>query len=140
MSIASAIDRFRARQADQFTATATIRRETGASTTNPTTGVVSKPSTTVAVDEPCKVLAVDSSGEEVQAAETIVSEIDVRIRFAVGTDVERDDLVDITSSTYNPLDVGRTYRVLAVDRREWQISRTVLAREVLAPMEHPGGS
>jgi hypothetical protein len=82
----------------------------------------------------------DRSGEDAKAAETVLRLVDHIIKFPVGQDVQMDDVVTITSSTYNPTDIGRQYRITDVDRREWQISRRCNVEETVVPQlnEHGG--
>lgn len=134
----TALDFFRDRQAEQFTATADVLRPIGEPTFNEMTGVVTQTVETAYEDEPCKVSSNDRAGQDIQAGETEMRLIDSTIKFAVALEVYKDDVVRIVSSTYNPTDVGKTYRITDVDDREWQISRRCVVEETLVPMIDAG--
>lgn len=137
MSIESAVTRFRAKQAEQFSQTADIYRPVGEPTFTPEDGYA-QPVVTVTAGVACKVTSNERQGQDVQAGETEVRLLDHTIKFPVDTPVEVNDIVEVTASTYNPLDTGITYRITDVDRREWQISRRCVIEEVIVPLLHGG--
>lgn len=140
MSVGSAITRFRARQAAQFSATAAVHRPVGEVTFTPETGSV-QPYDLIYPAIACKLTSEDRSGNDASAGETVVRLVDQLIKFPVESDLRMDDIVTITASTHNPTDVGRQYRVTDVDRREWQISRRCNVEETLVPqLNEEGGS
>lgn len=134
----AALEFFQDRQAEQFTATADIRRPIGEPTLNEDTGQVTQTTETVYEDEPCKVTSNDRAGQDAQAGETEVRLVDSTIKFAIETDVHPNDLVTIVTSIHNPTDVGKTYRTTDVDDREWQISRRCVVEETIVPMIDAG--
>lgn len=134
MSIESALARFRKRQAAQFTQTADIDRPIGEAEFDPTTGFTTQPVLRIRSGIGCKLTSNARQGEDVQAGETEVRLVDHTIKFDVGIDIEKDDLVTITNSKFNTADIGVQYRVTDVDRREWQISRRCVVEETLVPM------
>lgn len=133
MSVDSAITRFRRRQAAQFTQRATILRAAGEPTFDESTGLATQPYDTIGTDRPCKLTADDPSHRKVDVGDTQARTTALRLKFPVGEDVEPLDVVTITDSVYNPTDVGRSYLVTAVDRREWQISRLCDIEETTVP-------
>lgn len=140
MSVASAIARFRSKQAEQFTATATVHRPIGEVVFTPETGSVQNYEL-VYSSIACKLSSEDRSGNDVGAGETTVRLVDQLIKFPVESDLQMDDIVTVSSSLHNPTDVGRQYRVTDVDRREWQISRRCNVVETLVPqLNEEGGS
>lgn len=134
----TALDYFRGQQAEQFTATADVNRPIGEPTFNEVTGAVAQTVRLVYEAEPCKVSSNDRAGQDVEAGETELRLVDSTIKFGIETEVYKDDLVTIVSSTHNPLDVGKTYRITDVDDREWQISRRCVVEETLVPMIDAG--
>lgn len=134
-AVDAGLDFFRGQQADQFSQTATIRRPTGELVTNPATGLVTQPVATVATGARCKVTSGERVGQDIDVAETEATLVDHLVKFKVGTDVEKDDLIEITGSRYDAADIGRIYRVTSIDRREWQIARRCVVEEVLVPMD-----
>lgn len=134
----NALDFFRGQQAEQFTATADVFRPIGAPAFDESTGLVAQTVETVYEDEPCKVTSNDRAGQDVQAGETEARLVDSTVKFAVASDIHKDDIVVITSSTYNTADIGNRYRVTDVDDREWQVSRRCVVEETLVPMIDAG--
>src|SRR5690606_8649122 len=118
MSLEGAIDRFRRRQADQFSQTCNVDRPTGEPTFNPATNTVTQPVERIHTGLECKVSSNDRSGVDTPAGETVVRLVDCDIKFPVGTDVAMNDLVTIVTSKYHPLSVGKQYRITDVDDRE----------------------
>lgn len=136
--IGAALEFFRDRQAEQFTATADVVRPIGEPAFDASTGLVAQTVETVYEDEPCKVSSNDRAGQDVQAGETEVLLVDSTVKFAVALDVHANDLVRIVTSTHNPTDVGKVYRITDVDDREWQISRRCVVEETIVPMIDAG--
>lgn len=132
MSIATAIARFRAKQADQFTDEATVSRPVGEPTTDSTTGEVTQDYTDVLAG-PCKIRPLERSGSDVTAGETRVRQVDVGGKWPVDSDIRNDDIVTVTASEYDASMVGRQYRVTEVNADGWQIARVVGLEETLVP-------
>lgn len=133
MSVDSAITRFRRRQAAQFSDRATIRRPVGEMGFDEDTGLASQEYETVGTNRPCKVVRDDRAGRNVNAGETTLLVSSRLVRFPPEEDAEVNDVVTITSSTYNPTDVGRSWRVADIERHTWQIARSCYVEETLAP-------
>lgn len=134
MSIDSAITRFRKKQAEQFTQTCNIDRPVGEPIFDPDTNQVTQPVERRYTALACKVSWNDRAGQDVEAGQTELRVVDAEVKFPVGTDVAKDDIVTITSSTFHALGVGKQYRISDVDDREWQISRRCVIEETLVPM------
>lgn len=134
MSIDTAIRRFRERQAAQFTDFATIRRPVGEPTFDEDTGLATQEYETVGTLRPCKLTAHDPASRKVPAGETQLRVVTLQLKFPVEEDVQPDDIATITASTYNPTDVGKSYRIVSVDPRTWQISRLCEIEETLVPL------
>lgn len=135
MSVDSALRRFRGKQAEQFTQTARIDRPIGLPVYDPETRTTSQPVRTIGT-KACKTTNQDINGVDVQVGETTVRTVVNLVKFEPGTDLENRDLITIVSSKYNPSDVARQYRVLDVDRREWQIARRATIEEVVVPLSN----
>jgi hypothetical protein len=133
VSITSALARFRAKQAEQFTQTGRIDRPTGEPAYDPNTRQSAQPVTTITT-KPCKVTSGGTQGNDTDVGETTARIVGHEIKFPVGTDLQYLDIVTILSSKFDPSDVGRQYRVLDVDRREWQISRLARIEETVVPL------
>lgn len=133
MTIDAAITRFRRRQAAQFTDRATIRRPIGEPTFDTETGLAGQEYETVGTGRPCKFVRDDRAGRDVSAGETSLLVASLVIRFPVEEDVEVHDVITITRSTYNPSDVGRSWRVADLERHTWQIARNCNVEETVAP-------
>lgn len=130
MSLATAISRFRGRQADLFVDEATVERPSTTTTFNPTTGTLTPDPPTEMYAGACLIRGVKWEGTNVEAGEA-----DVRLRlftakFPVDTDVEVYDIVTPTASTYDESLIGREFWVTDVLRDGWQISRSVMCKEV----------
>lgn len=133
MTIDAAITRFRRRQAAQFTDRATILRPVGEPDFDENAGRATQQYETVGTNRPCKFVRDDRSGRNVDAGETSVLVASILIRFPVEEDVDTHDVITVTSSLYNPLDVGRSWRVADLERHTWQIARNCVVEETIAP-------
>jgi hypothetical protein len=138
VSIATALTRFRAKQAEQFSQTCTVHRPVGEMTYDPDAQESTQPTELLYTGLPCKVTSNERAGSDVDAGETEVRLVDMMVKFPIDTDVAMNDVVTITASTYHPLSVGKQYRILDVDDREWQISRRCTIEETLVPMSWEG--
>lgn len=135
MSIESAIDRFRGKQAEQFSETVTITRPIGEATFDDETGEYAQ-ATETAYDGPAKVrpnTRSGSTGEDRQVGQTEARILDMIVRLPVDTDVREDDVIAVTDSTYDVGMPGRSFRVTDAPADGWQIARSVIAVEVLVP-------
>lgn len=138
MSVDTAITRFREAQADQFTQTATVTRPTGDVEFDEDTGLETRPADVIATGEPCKTTAVEQIGTDRTVGHADVRFNDLMVKFRHDLDVQRNDIVTITDSVYNPADIGLTYRVTDIDRREWQIARRCIVEEITVPHVEEG--
>lgn len=134
MSIATAISRFRAKQAEQFSDSATIRRPVGEPEFDTVTEQYTQDVITIYTG-PCKLRPVAIRGEdEANAGETVVAVPDSECKFPVDTDVQRGDIVTITGSLYDAGMTGKTFTVGRVPSDAWQISRIVILQEIIPPL------
>lgn len=129
MSLASSIARFNRKLEQQMTATAHVDRPVGEPVWDADEETTVQQYDRIYTDRPCKPKSDARDLRKLAAAETEVDLSDRTIKFDQDTDVRVDDIITITSSVYDPLDVGMTYRVVVVDRREWQIGRVVGVEE-----------
>lgn len=132
MTIDSAITRFRAKQAEQFTETVTVLRPVGELEWDPDTGDVDQDYDDV-YDGPCKIRPTDRSGLDTPAGETEIQRLDEEGKFPVDTDVRRDDIVLVTASLYDAGMVNATYRVTTVPKDGWQIARVTTLEQITVP-------
>lgn len=138
MSIASAITRFRAKQAEQFTTTATVYRPIGELETNPNTGEVTETFDTI-YNGPCKIRPkANRSTDEVDTAETQVALPDFTGKFPVDTDIQRGDIVTVTACTLDAGMAGKSYTVVDASNDQWQISRVVGLEQIVVPLLNGG--
>lgn len=133
MSISTAIARFRARQAEQFSDTANVLRQVGELETDPDTGAVTRNLTTVHAGEPCKIRPSGRTGSDIQAGETELRRIGMEGKFTVDLDIRKDDIVKVTASRFDASMVDRTYRVTEHQADGWQIARVLDLEEILVP-------
>jgi hypothetical protein len=138
MTVDGAITRFRLRQAAQFSDRATIQRPTGEPGYDEASGLSTQDYDTVGTARPCKFVRDDRSGRIVDAGESRLLVSSSTIRFAHDEDIEVDDVVTVTASTYNPTDVGRSWRVADIERHTWQIARNCTVEETVAPLLNEG--
>lgn len=128
MSLDSAVARFRQRQADLFRDEATIAAP-GARVFNPTTNSYSTPAGATRYAGPCLIRPLGVGGgathAQVEAQETNVSLLRLLAKFPANTPVELDDVVTVTSSTYDAALADRSFVVVAVDVDGAQVSRRV---------------
>lgn len=129
MSLESAIARFRIRQRDQFRDEATVSRP------NPggamAAGDVWIPTAAAPVySGPCLMRAFTWEGSSTVSGDQEVRLRRLRAKFPVDTDIERDDVVVPTSSTYDESLPGVAFRVTDAFRDGWQICRVAILEEV----------
>lgn len=132
MTIATAIARFRARQAEQFTDSGTVYRQVGELTTDPDTGAVTRTFAAVYVG-PCKIRPAERSGSDLTTGETEVRLIDVAGKFPVDTDLRLNDVLVMDDSAYDTTMAGRQYRITEANADAWQIAKVVGLEETLVP-------
>lgn len=139
MTIETAITRFRAKQAEQFTDEATVSRPNGAPATDPDTGAVTQLYAEV-YDGPCKLRPAERRGSDIEAGETEVRVFDMVGKFPVDEDIRHGDIVTVTDSLYDATMVGRQYRVAEAPADAWQIAKVLSLEEVLVPELYEVGS
>lgn len=140
MSIDTAIARFRARQAEQFSDEVTVSRPVGELVTDSTTGAVTQTYDSIYEDRPCKIRPAERSGNDVAAGETELRMVDMVGKFAVNDDIRKDDILTVTASLYDTSMVARQYRVTEAPADAWQIARIVGLEETLVPALNPESS
>lgn len=134
MSIATTLPLIRQRLHRQLTARATVVRPVGEPTTDRTTGEVTQDTVTIGTGRPCKVKTGDAGGsDKATAGEGPVRNVDAVIVFPLEEDVIEGDIVTVTASIYAPGFVGKSYRVVELDRREWQAGTFAKVEYVLVP-------
>lgn len=134
MSIETAIARFRTRQADQFTTTATVNRPIGEPVFDPQTGDVTQ-DYELTFSGGCKIRPDSTrSTAEVDAGETSVALPDFNAKFPVDTDIQRGDVVLVTASRHDAGMVGKTYTVAMAQNDEWQIARVAILDQTVVPL------
>lgn len=134
MSVERALTRFRRRQAEQLTASAHIDRPLGPPAWDPESQATVTPVSRAYANRRCKVTSLEAEGTDRTTGQSEARFVGHLIKFDPDTDVRPGDLVTVVSSRHNPLDVGITYRVTDIDRREWQIARRCIVEEVVVPM------
>lgn len=136
MSVATAIARFRSKQAEQFGETVTVGRQVGELATDADTGAVTRTFTTVYAGR-CKIRPAGHVGSDVRAAETELRRIEMIAKFPVNQDIRKDDVVTVTASKFDTTMVGRQYRVTEHPADGWQIAKVVGLEETLVPELFP---
>lgn len=135
MGFAEDLAHFRAEQEKQLTATARVVRHLGDPVYDPVTGRSVQPVQTVLAAAPCKITAFDALGSDVEVGQTQARIGHHLVKFVHDAPVMIGDLIEITSSTYNPSDIGLLLRIVDIDRREWQIARRCVAEEISVPID-----
>lgn len=135
MSIATAVARFREKQAEQFSDTANVVRPVGEPDFDPDTEQYTQDAVTIYSDEPCKIRPASVRGEHRdEIGETNVGTPDYDGKFAVNADFQRGDVVTVTASLYDSSMVGKTFTVKQAPADAWQIARVVTLEEYLPPL------
>jgi hypothetical protein len=131
MSLDTAISRFRRRQADLFRDTATVKRpSTTDGTLDPVTGEWTPATATTIYTGACLIRAFVWEGTDVSVGGTEVRLRRVRAKFPVDIDIQHDDMIIPTASTYDESLIGVSFRVTDSFRDGWQIARVCIAEEV----------
>lgn len=131
MSLASAVARFRSRQADLFVDTATVSRPgTGDGSIHATTGVFTPPTAATLYTGPCLIRGFQWEGQDARYGDIEVRLRRVRAKFPVDTDIQYDDIVVPSASTFDASLVGVSFRVTDAPGDGWQISRWVILEEI----------
>lgn len=133
MSVDSAIERFRRRQANLFRDEGTLTRPGDGGTLNSTSGVWTPTTGTTIYTGPCLLRAFTWEGTDVDFGDIEVRLRRVRAKFPVDTDIRLDDLFVASASTYDESLVGISFRVTDAFRDGWQIARVCIMEEVTAP-------
>lgn len=133
MTINSAIVRFRAKQALQFTTTADVLRPIGEMVWDPDAETSTQGYDTI-YSGPCKIRpSKNRSADAIQTHETLVGKPDSEGKFPVDCLIDRNDVVVVTGSLYDTGLVGRRFTVTKASRDEWQIARVAQMEETLVP-------
>lgn len=130
MSLDSARARFQRRHRELFRDEARIERPSGTSTLNPTTGELVPDPPTLLYEGRAQFRAQRWDGTDVMVGGGEVRLKGTRLHLPKDTEVQHDDLVTCTVSTFNADLVGRIYRVTDVFLEGWQVVRTCLIEEV----------
>lgn len=131
MSFDTTLEFFRDQQAEQFTDSATVNRPVGEMTYDPDAGSVQDYDEVYSGE--CKIRPADRSGNEVGAGQTEMVILDSTGKFPVDADLQKDDIVVVTASTYDAGMVGRQYRISSAPADGWQIARVTVLEETLVP-------
>lgn len=133
MTVDTAIARFRRRQADVFRDEATVSRpvEGSGGTIDPITGVYTPVATSAVYDGVCLLRALAWEGSDALIGDDLTRKRRVRAKFPVNVDIQVDDVVIPTASTYDPSLVGIQFRVSDNFRDGWQIARVAILEEVI---------
>lgn len=130
MSVDVAIATFRRRQRNSFRDEATVSRPTAGG--GMADGYVWVPSASTPVySGPCLMRAFTWEGTTTISADQEVRLRRLRAKFPVDSDIERDDVVVASESTYDDSLVGVPFRVTDVFRDGWQICRVAILEEVV---------
>lgn len=127
MSLDQAIAYFRAEQEDLFRSTATIKVKSG-TTFDPVTGSNTPTYTIRATGVPCLIRPRSASRGEVAETEATISRHEGK--FPANTNIQVEDLVDVTASTHDSGLVGKTFAVVERPLDDWQIARVVVLEVV----------
>lgn len=138
MSIETAIERFRTKQAEQFSDTGTLHRPVGEPTTDPDTGAVTQDYDEVYDALPGKIRPAERRGSDIEAGETEVRVFDMTGKYPVDSDIRHGDIYTVTASTYDATMVGRQYRVAEAPADAWQIAKVISLEETLVPLDEEG--
>lgn len=130
MSVDTAISYFRQRQQDLFRDAATVDRPAGTTTFNPTTGQEEPDPPTEMYAGACLIRGVTWEGTDTEAGGDFIRLRRYQIKFPPDTDVQLDDVITPTASTYDASLVGRSFWVTDVLRDGWQIARVVICKEI----------
>lgn len=131
MSIDSAIARFRRRREQLHRDEASVMRPPATpGTLDPVTGEWTPAAPTRVYCGACTVRAFAWEGTDVFVGGTEVRLRRVRATFPADTDIQHNDMIIPSASTYDESLVGVSFRVSDVFRDGWQIARVAIAEEV----------
>lgn len=140
MTIATAVTRFRRRQAEQFSETATVTRPVGPPAFNRESEEVEQDYDAVTVGL-CKIRPAQRAyGREVQAGEREVVLSPYVGKWPVDTPLRVNDVVTVTASLYDADLAVATFRVAAVHLDGWQIARVAELERIPAVVAGSEGS
>lgn len=134
MTVDGAIAYFRQAQSKLFRDTATVTRPSSS-----TGGVLSTSGEWTPVEAaavysgPCLIRAFAWEGTDVTEGGTEVRLRRARIKFPVDTDIQHDDIIVPSASTFDESMIDVSFRVTDAFRDGWQIARTCIAEEVTEP-------
>lgn len=131
MSIDTAIERFRRRQASLFRDECIVTRASeDEPTLNEGTGELEEAVPTTIYEGPCLVRSYSWEGSDTQVGEKEVRFQGARAKLPINTAIEKDDVLTVTASTHDANLVGHEFRVTDVFHDGWQIVRQVILEEV----------
>jgi hypothetical protein len=130
MTVDTARAYFESRQVALFRDEATVTRGTGTQVYDPGTGLVVTTPGAEVYSGPCLLRQMAWQGSDVSVGETESRLRPMRVKFPKDTDIDKDDTIVPSASTYDESLIGRSFRVTDVFRDGWQIVRTVICEEV----------
>ena len=131
MSVDTAIARFRQRQRDVLRDEATVTRPGVGGTLDSVTGVWTPAADVDVYTGPCLLRALAWEGTDAIIGDDLARKRRVRAKFPVDTDIQVDDIVVPTASTYDLSLIGVSFRVTDGFRDGWQIARVAILEEVI---------
>lgn len=131
MSVDSFVARFRARQQDVFRDEATVSRPVAGGTLAPATNIWTPTTPTEIYSGPCLLRAFTWEGTSTGYGDEEIRLRRVRAKFPYDTDIDFDDIVTPTASTYDESLIGVGFRVTDFFRDGWQIARVAILEEIL---------
>jgi hypothetical protein len=131
MTAASALYAGRALALTLMVDACTFTRSTGSTSQNETTGRETAGTRATVYTGPCKVQRQRVSPADPEAGERTVTVEQVEIHVPVeSTEVRIGDVGVITSSVFDPVLVGRSFRVTGLFHKSWATSRRLRCDEV----------
>lgn len=135
MTLASALEYFRQREAQLRSSEVIVERSAGDGVFDEDTGEIEESVPDVIYEGPALVRPTTWVGADVQAGEREVRLRGIRVKFPPDTAVRKDDDVFIVASKHDAGLVGASFRITDVLRDDWQITRVALAEEVTGGAE-----
>jgi hypothetical protein len=131
MTVDTAIAYFRRRQQDLFRDEATVSRPGTGGSIDPDTDVYTPNTGGAVYAGPCLLRALAWEGTDAFIGDDQHRKRRVRAKFPVDTDIQVDDVVVPSASTYDPSLVDISFRVTDAFRDGWQIARVAIIEEVI---------
>lgn len=137
MSVDTLIARMRSKERRSWRSEGIVTRASSVSTFNPTTGEETPDDPTTVYEGICQVRASRGRRRDSQVGEQEVRIAALEVKFPANVEVQNDDVLELTRSSYDAGLVERSFRLTDIQWDDWQITRVAQLEEVTPDVHRP---